>query len=119
MTHELPKRAARALSGIAIALCLYSLPVGAQDTRMQEADLVLLGTVVSKGRSANAETAATPSTAVVRVEQIVKPATPGSPTRRCPDITLARSALDWEPRTPLEVGLKHTIDYFDELLRRE
>ena len=41
------------------------------------------------------------------------------PTRRCPDITLARSALGWEPQTPLDVGLKHTIDYFDELLRRE
>ena len=41
------------------------------------------------------------------------------PTRRCPDISLARSALDWEPQTPLEMGLKHTIAYFDELLRRE
>ncbi len=41
------------------------------------------------------------------------------PTRRCPDISLARSALDWEPQTSLEMGLKHTIAYFDELLRRE
>ena len=41
------------------------------------------------------------------------------PTRRCPDISLARSALDWEPQIPLEMGLKHTIAYFDELLRRE
>jgi UDP-glucuronate decarboxylase len=39
------------------------------------------------------------------------------PTQRCPDISLARSTLDWEPRTPLDEGLKHTIDYFDDLLR--
>ena len=40
------------------------------------------------------------------------------PVRRCPDISLARRTLDWEPRTPLETGLKLTIDYFDDLLRR-
>jgi UDP-glucuronate decarboxylase len=40
------------------------------------------------------------------------------PVRRCPDISLARRALGWEPQTPLETGLKLTIDYFDDLLRR-
>ncbi len=40
------------------------------------------------------------------------------PVRRCPDISLARKTLGWEPRTPLEEGLKSTIDYFDDLLRR-
>jgi len=39
------------------------------------------------------------------------------PVRRCPDISLARRELDWEPRTPLDEGLKSTIDYFDDLLR--
>jgi len=40
------------------------------------------------------------------------------PVRRCPDITRARETLGWEPKTPLETGLRHTIDYFDDLLRR-
>jgi UDP-glucuronate decarboxylase len=40
------------------------------------------------------------------------------PRQRCPDIALARRILDWEPRTPLEDGLRYTIDYFDDLLRK-
>jgi len=40
------------------------------------------------------------------------------PTQRCPDISLARGALDWQPRTPLAQGLEKTIAYFDELLRK-
>jgi UDP-glucuronate decarboxylase len=39
------------------------------------------------------------------------------PLQRCPDITLAREALKWEPNVPLEQGLKKTIEYFDGLLR--
>ena len=35
------------------------------------------------------------------------------PARRCPDITLARAMLDWEPRVPLREGLARTIEYFD------
>ena len=34
------------------------------------------------------------------------------PTQRKPDISLARKELGWEPRIPLEEGLKKTIDYF-------
>ena len=34
------------------------------------------------------------------------------PTRRRPDITLAHEKLGWEPSTPLEVGLKRTVEYF-------
>jgi UDP-glucuronate decarboxylase len=41
------------------------------------------------------------------------------PKRRCPDITLAKTVLQWEPRTPLREGLKKTIDYFDNCLRAE
>jgi UDP-glucuronate decarboxylase len=40
------------------------------------------------------------------------------PVQRCPDISLARGVLDWEPRTPLDEGLRQTIEYFDDLLRR-
>jgi UDP-glucuronate decarboxylase len=39
------------------------------------------------------------------------------PVRRCPDISLARGTLDWEPRTQLDEGLERTIEYFDGLLR--
>src|SRR5262245_61365818 len=39
------------------------------------------------------------------------------PMQRCPDISLAREKLDWEPKVPLEEGLKKTIAYFDGLLK--
>ena len=38
------------------------------------------------------------------------------PVRRCPDISLAKEKLDWEPRVPLEEGLAATISYFKEKL---
>ena len=41
------------------------------------------------------------------------------PKQRKPDITLAKKLLDWEPTTPLEEGLKKTIEYFEELLRTD
>ena len=40
------------------------------------------------------------------------------PSRRRPDISLARKTLGWAPRVPLAEGLPRTIEYFDELLRR-
>lgn len=39
------------------------------------------------------------------------------PKQRQPDIALAQNVLDWEPKVPLEEGLKKTIAYFDELMR--
>jgi UDP-glucuronate decarboxylase len=33
------------------------------------------------------------------------------PRRRCPDISKARHYLKWQPKVPLEEGLKRTIDY--------
>jgi len=41
------------------------------------------------------------------------------PKQRCPDITLARKKLDWEPTVPLREGLKKTIEYFEKLLSKE
>jgi UDP-glucuronate decarboxylase len=38
------------------------------------------------------------------------------PQQRKPDIQLAKELLDWEPRVPLEEGLRRTVDYFDGLL---
>jgi UDP-glucuronate decarboxylase len=39
------------------------------------------------------------------------------PMQRCPDITLARDKLQWEPKVPLDQGLAKTIAYFDGVLR--
>tara|TARA_R110000824_G_scaffold217681_2_gene404137 strand:+ start:269 stop:1276 length:1008 start_codon:yes stop_codon:yes gene_type:complete len=40
------------------------------------------------------------------------------PRQRQPDISLAREKLDWEPKMQLREGLTKTIEYFDELLKR-
>ncbi|WP_156749325.1 MULTISPECIES: NAD-dependent epimerase/dehydratase family protein, partial [unclassified Mycobacterium] len=34
------------------------------------------------------------------------------PQRRCPDITLARERLDWQPTVDYRTGLKTTVDWF-------
>ncbi|MDH5232479.1 MAG: SDR family oxidoreductase [Gammaproteobacteria bacterium] len=39
------------------------------------------------------------------------------PTQRQPDISVAKSTLNWEPIVKLEEGLKKTIPYFETLLR--
>lgn len=41
------------------------------------------------------------------------------PRRRCPDISLAKRELDWEPRVSLEEGLDKTITYFRTVERPE
>ena len=38
------------------------------------------------------------------------------PKQRCPDITEARTTLEWEPMIKLEEGLKKTISYFENVL---
>ena len=47
-----------------------------------------------------------------------RPLPQDDPNQRQPDIRLARQTLNWEPTTPLHEGLKQSIAYFDELLRR-
>ncbi len=37
------------------------------------------------------------------------------PKRRCPDISLAKSKLNWGPKIPLEKGLEKTIEYFKKV----
>jgi UDP-glucuronate decarboxylase len=50
---------------------------------------------------------------------IYKPLPQDDPLQRQPNITLARAKLDgWEPKVPLKEGLKRTIVYFDELLKK-
>ncbi len=48
-----------------------------------------------------------------------KPLPQDDPTQRKPDITLARTALGWEPTTALEEGLEKTITYFRHVLGRQ
>ena len=38
------------------------------------------------------------------------------PIQRCPDISQAKTLLNWQPQTALRHGLQRTIAYFDELL---
>lgn len=40
------------------------------------------------------------------------------PRQRKPDISLAKTCLNWEPRLSLEYGLKRTVDYFREVIAR-
>ena len=48
-----------------------------------------------------------------------RPLPQDDPTRRCPDISLAKRLLGWEPKVPLEEGLRRNVAYFDERLREE
>ncbi len=43
---------------------------------------------------------------------VYRPLPADDPTKRKPDITLARQRLGWEPKVPLAEGLKRTIDWF-------
>jgi UDP-glucuronate decarboxylase len=45
-----------------------------------------------------------------------RPKPEDDPRQRRPDISQARTTLNWAPKTPLKDGLKRTIDYFDRLL---
>jgi len=45
-----------------------------------------------------------------------KPLPEDDPKQRCPDISKAKQLLGWEPKVPLEEGLKITIEYFKRLL---
>jgi UDP-glucuronate decarboxylase len=38
------------------------------------------------------------------------------PTQRKPDITMAKTKLNWQPSVPLEEGLEKTIAYFKEII---
>jgi UDP-glucuronate decarboxylase len=47
---------------------------------------------------------------------IFKPLPADDPTRRRPDITLAREILGFAPKTPLNDGLAKTVPYFEGLI---
>jgi UDP-glucuronate decarboxylase len=50
-----------------------------------------------------------------RSEIVYRPLPADDPTRRQPDITLAREKLNWSPTVPLDVGLRRTIDWFHSI----
>ena len=50
---------------------------------------------------------------------IYKPLPMNDPQRRKPDISFAKTELDWEPRLNLIDGLKKTIEYFDTMLKHD
>ena len=47
---------------------------------------------------------------------VFKPLPQDDPKQRQPDITLAKSQLNWEPKVPLQEGLIKTIEYFKAFL---
>lgn len=47
---------------------------------------------------------------------VFKPLPQDDPVRRCPDITLVRETLGWQPKVSLEEGLEKTIEYFKKIL---
>jgi len=49
-------------------------------------------------------------------EIVFQPLPQDDPVRRCPDITLAKAKLRWEPTIPLRDGLTRTVAFFRELL---
>jgi dTDP-glucose 4,6-dehydratase len=46
------------------------------------------------------------------------PLPPDDPKQRCPDITLARKLLKWEPKVPRAQGLKRTIEFYRGKIER-
>ena len=51
-----------------------------------------------------------------RSKIVHKPLPSDDPKQRKPDITLAKRVLKWEPKVPLEDGLKRTVAYFKKRL---
>jgi UDP-glucuronate decarboxylase len=51
-----------------------------------------------------------------RSRLVHRPLPADDPTQRCPDITLAKQVLDWQPKVALDDGLRRTIAYFEGVL---
>jgi UDP-glucuronate decarboxylase len=47
------------------------------------------------------------------------PLPPDDPVKRCPDISLAKSTLQWQPSVDFDKGLSQTIDFFRHKLSTE
>jgi UDP-glucuronate decarboxylase len=51
-----------------------------------------------------------------RSKIVYRPLPSDDPTQRQPDITLAKQRLGWQPKVPVDEGLRRTIDYFQQEL---
>jgi UDP-glucuronate decarboxylase len=51
-----------------------------------------------------------------RSKIVFRPLPSDDPARRCPDISLAKDKLGWQPHVDLEEGLRKTIEYFRDNL---
>lgn len=51
-----------------------------------------------------------------RSDLVFRPLPTDDPLQRKPDITRARTVLDWEPSVPLHDGLSRTVTYFRDML---
>ena len=49
-------------------------------------------------------------------KMVFRPLPADDPTQRCPDISVAKKHLEWQPAVQIDEGLKKTIAYFDALL---
>ena len=47
-----------------------------------------------------------------------RPLPADDPRQRKPDTTLARQMIGWEPKVPLGEGLRRTVEYFEQLVRK-
>ena len=47
---------------------------------------------------------------------VFRPLPQDDPMQRCPDITMARSVLGWEPKVGLDDGLRKAVAYFRQML---
>ena len=50
-------------------------------------------------------------------ELVFKPLPVDDPKQRCPDITLAKQLMNWEPKIDLHTGLNFTIEYFQDKIK--
>jgi UDP-glucuronate decarboxylase len=53
-----------------------------------------------------------------RSEIVYRPLPQDDPMQRCPDISLAKRVLDWQPQVHLDEGLAATVAYFRGVLER-
>jgi UDP-glucuronate decarboxylase len=52
-----------------------------------------------------------------RARLVRRPLPADDPVQRRPDTALAENELGWKASTPLDVGLRKTIEYFEQILR--
>lgn len=53
-----------------------------------------------------------------RSRLVYKPLPSDDPMQRCPDISLAKEMLRWQPAIPLSEGLQRTIPFFEKILNK-